>query len=284
MFVHRHWARAEARVPSDEFPWTVAAVRGSDLGEDDARRRAEEAAKRAAAHVAEHGPWSREAAWRRDEEGYWYAAQCSAEEMVEELDDGRGRRIAAVTRNSYGALVLNAASVLFVDVDEPPKAGGLLGRLGLGSRDARMIAAMEAAALDEPSLRFEAFRTAGGFRVLVTGRPFDPAGDEAHALMRRLGVDPLYARLCRAQRCFRARLTPKPWRIAMAAPGVRFPFTSPENEVRLREWEIAYHERARGHGACTAFAVRGDDRPDTVATPVVALHARAVVTDGTPLA
>lgn len=291
MFVHRYWARGHARVPSDEYPWDVAAVRSSDESLADAQRRAGDAARKAAEHIARHGPYERVTPFDGDPEGYWYAARSSAEELIEEVPgtgahaDDAGRA-AAITRNCYGALVLNAAAVPFVDVDDPPKAGGLLGRLGFGGRDERMVGAVERVARREPSLRFEVFHTAGGYRVMVTGRPFDPTGDETERLMRDLGADPLYARLCGSQRSFRARLTPKPWRLVppVGEPPVRYPFASDDEEARMREWEIRYHEASEGAGICTPLAVRGDDREDTDARAVVARHARAVSQVGTPLA
>jgi len=54
-----------------------------------------------------------------------------------------------------------------------------------------------------------------GDRVACTSRPFAWAVDawQAERLMRFLDADPKYAALCGKQKCYRARLTPKPWRV-----------------------------------------------------------------------
>jgi hypothetical protein len=61
----------------------------------------------------------------------------------------------------------------------------------------------------------------------------------------------LYLRLCIAQECFRARLTPKPWRCGLRQPGggLRYPRENPQLEEEFRRWEKQYD------AAVTKFAV-----------------------------
>jgi len=63
--------------------------------------------------------------------------------------------------------------------------------------------------------QFRVYRTFAGCRVACTSRPFAWAVDawQAERLMRFLDADPKYAALCGKQKCYRARLTPKPWRV-----------------------------------------------------------------------
>lgn len=133
---------------------------------------------------------------------YAYIVNRKTEPLVETLGDVAGSA-ARITVNGYGALVLNAAGALFVDVDtsdegenpaaEPPRQiADALGR--------------------HPELYFRSYRTRGGWRLLCANAVFDPASPEAQSLLTDLGADPKYVLLCRAQRSFRARLTPKPWR------------------------------------------------------------------------
>ena len=91
--------------------------------------------------------------------------------MREEIVEGvrSGNEIAGiVTRNGYGALVLNARQALFIDVDRPaPASPGLLGRLF-----GKPASAGDDAALTR--IR-EALRaaSAGSFRIYATaGIPF----------------------------------------------------------------------------------------------------------------
>src|SRR5438105_15125853 len=55
-----------------------------------------------------------------------------------------------------------------------------------------------------------AYRTRAGWRFLCTNRIFDPADEDTRAFLAELGADAKYELMCRAQRSFRAPLTPKP--------------------------------------------------------------------------
>jgi len=105
----------------------------------------------------------------------------------------------------------------------------------------------------QPRGRFEVYRTPAGLRVLAMHDVFDPAGEAARALLAALGTDKQYVAMCRRQRCFRARLTAKPWRIGIQGrlrprPGV-WP-VSPERRAERAAWLAAYDAAAAGHAAC----------------------------------
>jgi len=55
---------------------------------------------------------------------------------------------------------------------------------------------------------------------LVLPRPYSRPIAPADQVFDTLGADPPYRRLCRTQKCFLARLTPKPWRCGVAKPPV----------------------------------------------------------------
>ena len=104
-----------------------------------------------------------------------------------------------------------------------------------------------------PDWHLRLYRTPAGYRVLVMHRTFDPTADEAFVFLDRIGSDPLYVRMCRNQKCFRARLSPKPWRIGMAdhikpRPGV-WPIR-PERLPQRREWIRRYEDKARNFASC----------------------------------
>jgi hypothetical protein len=141
--------------------------------------------------------------------GYAYLANRRAEALVDVLRGPAGES-ARITVNGYGAIVMNAAAALFADVDtddlgpKPPSEG-------------RPPASVSTVLAGHPDVAMRAYRTRAGWRYLCTNRTFDPAGEEARALLAELGTDPRYVLLCRAQRSFRARLTPKPWRAGQRA-------------------------------------------------------------------
>ncbi|HEX9268993.1 MAG TPA: hypothetical protein VF998_04040 [Candidatus Limnocylindria bacterium] len=146
-----------------------------------------------------------EAALRGGEEarrGYAYLVDRGLEPLVETIDGQPGS--ARITVNVYGALVLNAASALFVDVD------------GADDNDASpRRAKLDALLRRRTDLGFRVYRTHAGWRYLCTTDAFDPSADDTRALMNELGADEKYVLLCRVQRSFRARLTPKPWRAGL---------------------------------------------------------------------
>lgn len=123
--------------------------------------------------------------------------------------------------------------------------------------------------------RIRLYETPAGFRLLVTHRPFDPADPLAQAAMTAAGADRLYQRMSLAQRCFRARVTGKPWRMGIAHHMKPRPGTWPINPARRADrktWTDAYDERSRDYAACRFVAESGTapEHPDVA--PVRALH------------
>ena len=99
-----------------------------------------------------------------------------------------------------------------------------------------------------------------------------------------LGSDPLYVALCERQECFRARVSPKPWRIGISRPPIRFTFLEPGQEAIFREWEKEYQAADR-YATCEpigAFGVNDPVHPDVDAA--VTLHDTLACVAGAPLA
>jgi hypothetical protein len=109
-------------------------------------------------------------------------------------------------------------------------------------------------------------------RALVTSQAFDPKADATVALMNEVGCDPLYVRLCQVQASFRARLTPKPWRLEMRPPGVRWPFDEGHATERFRTWLGSYEAASKGRVACQFIEAIGSGAVDPAIAPVLALH------------
>lgn len=126
-----------------------------------------------------------------------------------------------------------------------------------------------------PDWHLRVYETPAGFRVLAMHDTFDPRADEAALCFRELGSDPVYVRMCRNQRCFRARVSPKPWRIGISAhlkprPGV-WP-VAPERLPLREAWVRDYEQRATGFAACRFLARLGSERVHPAAGHVAALH------------
>ena len=163
------------------------------------------------------------------------------------------------------------------------------------SRWVTLSRACEILGVDESTLRrwadsgrLRVYRTPAGLRVLATHRTFDPSDPEVNECFRALGVDPLYARMCYNQKCFRARVSPKPWRVGIdqrlrPRPGA-WP-VAPEWLPGRAEWVAAYEEAARGFAACRYIDSFGRGGVHPAVRAVMNLHdALARATSELPLA
>jgi len=198
-----------------------------------------------------------------------------------------GEQAVAVTRNRYGAEVLNTDRLLIADVDLPETyerpSGGLLRRL-FGRRTGdpgqsgeppsvrERLAAIGSWAGDNPTLGVTVYRTASGLRVFVSGVEEPTSSARGGQILAELGADPIYRELCRAHGTFRARLTPKPWRLpGIAAPRQRWPYPDATAERRFQRWLAGYEAAARGYAVCRLLAVHGP-APSTVDERILRLH------------
>lgn len=293
--------------------WDMTITGSSFDSEEDALRDARE---RLARFVASGGPDG------DTPQDWYYPARHLPEELLEEVHGTGGELIAAVTRNRYGAAILNTDAVLITDVDirvptarETRRAdraagrsagsgrgGGLLGRLfGRGAtspqagptgstgpgpgrpstsghqarlqqeRD-RITGLIGEFARRNPELGVRTYRTRNGFRVLITGADAPPRSDRAAAIMRDLTSDELYMRLCRVQESYRARLTPKPWRIGLRRIHGEGPWWT-GTELQ-EEWVREYTEASAPYAVCELVSEAGPV-PSADEQRLIELHDRA---------
>jgi len=211
---------------------------------------------------------------------YEYERHDMPEPIVQDLHDRSGQRIGAVTINRYGARVLNTVRLAFVDVDlQPPEAPpGLIGRL-LGKRrqtpdgTAQAINRLSNWVGQSEQHAARVYRTAAGLRYLLTSPAMDPTSEQTRHLMAQLGADPLYARLCHAQRSFRARLSPKPWRLGIrGTPRLSYEKLSDTND-EIATWLRTYEHASRGHATCELIDEIGNTRPpDDDTARLISIH------------
>lgn len=120
------------------------------------------------------------------------------------------QEIARITRNSYDASVLNAYNVMFVDVDTTADSSNSPEENPVSQSDA--LNALADLVHTRPELQFRIYFTKAGLRYLCTSHLFDPVSSESQDILNRLKADKRYALLCRVQKCYRARISPKYWR------------------------------------------------------------------------
>ena len=119
------------------------------------------------------------------------------------------------------------------------------------------------------------YRTPAGLRVLVLSQTFEASDPRVTELFQALGTDPIYVRMCQRQHCFRARVSPKPWRIGISSHVKPRPGVWPVDPERLPErqaWIDRYEQAAEGYSSCQFIAALGSGRVDPTAAEVQRLH------------
>ncbi len=277
----RYWSRAGVTIDGDENPeGGVFALGWSDISDQDAHRVALERARRSAAVLKADQDLT---AWE-----YPYPDRPIREPVIDEVYTG-DHLIAAITRNVYGSLILNTTDVMFIDIDAPVGVTGWLGSLLTGGNKSGDLAQKTAETLHaivdrDARSAFRLYQTAAGLRVLATGRAYNPVADETVELMKRLRADRQYVQLCKTQACFRARLTPKPWRCGVPRPPVKFPFVDEAQQQRFDAWLQDYERQAGGYAVCKLIAEVGNATPLEHVHPVLTWHDELACSGDLPLA
>jgi hypothetical protein len=276
MQIPRHWARAQgnAQDPSGK-PYALSIWGWSASSKAEAAQVAERRLVEARARIANGAP---------RHEAYFYGKAPLREEIVRAIGvDGS----AVVTRNRYGALVLNAARVPFIDADVPEAGGGGLRAL-FGKRPdpgAAVLERVRDACARVRGASFRIYRTAAGFRVLATDLSLDPQSARAEELLSGFGADPFFTKLCKLQASFRARLTPKPWRCGCLSPSTSYPREDAGAQRTHEAWLSEYEAAIRSRATCALVETIGFGRISDEARPIVEEHDRVCrVEEKLPLA
>jgi hypothetical protein len=275
----RFWSRAHLDTQGREDPDGAAIAFGwSDVSPAHARAHAIDRATRIAAVLRTYADGESIDDLRRTFEYAYTDGERPIREPIVERIEHRGVLEAVITRNAYGAYVLNTASVMFVDIDDPPppRAPGFFARL-VGQKPASRANAYEqirARFEAQPELGARLYRTHSGHRALVTSATFEPTAAATLELLHALGSDPLYTRLCTVQGCFRARLTAKPWRLGMGGPQTHyFPWDDdPGRKARFDAWDRNYETRRHPRAVCRLLGTVGETRTHPAAQRIVDLH------------
>jgi hypothetical protein len=218
---------------------------------------------------------------------HYYPNHPFREQILQEIP-GSGGVAAVVTRNAYGVLVLNTAQVMFVDIDlpEPPQPrrsflSALFGKpspapvpIPQNVRDAA-VAKVENWTRDNSQWGWRVYQTRAGLRLLATQGPVDAESKTAEDIFHALGSDVLYRKLCKTQKCYRARLTPKPWRCDYHQNSYRWPWTRPRDEQKFQKWLAGYEKASQGHATCSFLRQIGNATIHPEVQPIIKLHDEA---------
>lgn len=211
---------------------------------------------------------------------YEYRANDIREELIEEFHDDKNELVAAITRNRYGAMVLNSARILFVDIDVKPPSflDRVLSWFKRKPQDKSFfLDKLRKFHQANPAMGMVIYETFAGLRIALTHQELPPADAHAEAILKELGNDELYKKLCKTQACYRARLTPKPWRCDAPRPPNGFPRDDGEEESAFREWLALYERKSRDYAVCIHLETLGADRACGAAKRILDIHDRYVL-------
>jgi hypothetical protein len=269
------WSRATAQQTDAEGQSrSFSCWRWSDVSPQDAYTAAREAAERILRKFLSGERLDR----------YGYGSRPLREEVLERFADGQGNLLAAITRNAWGALVLNAAGLMFIDIDFAPilpteqiryffrKWFDKSAESPDAARQRQAIERLSEFVRDRSHWCVRVYRTQAGLRAAVVHEPLDPAKDETLSWLELAGCDPLYTRLCRQQQCFRARLTPKPWRCRHHPCPVRWPWDSEQDRAAFDRWQKEYLDKQSGYATCQYVDTLGQGTPHSEFGPIIELH------------
>lgn len=106
---------------------------------------------------------------------------------------------------------------------------------------------------ENPEWNMRVYRTPAGLRVLATHQTFSPNDPVVAKCFNTLVTDRMYRKMCLKQQCFRARVSPKPWRIGIGDHMRPRPGVWPVNPERLpvrNAWIANYERVARSFASC----------------------------------
>ena len=178
------------------------------LSNPDVIKQAKKQVKEGLAYGKDHPPWVE---WK-----YEYTQGVLAEEIILEIKNDKKALETIITKNRYGALCLNSPKVVFIDLDVPSfldstsaeKKKEFIKQSKLTIQE--NVANYFSTNTKQSGILYE---TSNGMRLLFTHELSTPKEAEKKGYFDFVHCDSRYLKMSLIQDCFRARLTPKPWRI-----------------------------------------------------------------------
>ena len=126
-----------------------------------------------------------------------------------------------------------------------------------------------------PEWHVRVYRTPAGLRLLAMHKTFGPDEPEVANVFKEIQADKIYVQMCSNQHCFRARVSPKPWRIGIAShlkprPGV-WPINPDRIPDRIR-WVEDYERKSEAYASCRFLVAKGSGQVDPTVDEVRQLH------------
>ena len=184
MKIYPFWARESAPVSTTSGPATVAQWGWSVNSEEEAQKVAKVRLQRLVDRITELGHFPRE----RQARAEYYPGTPLREEILSVLSEVNGTPTCAITRNRYGAEVLNTSDILIADVDVPEleEAARARGRKRAGRRAGEHAAGSP----KKPGFFARLFRFGAQKQERPAGSAFDPAPEPASTTALPAAPDP----------------------------------------------------------------------------------------------
>jgi hypothetical protein len=232
MKIYKYWTVEKQKIIIDGAEQEVTCYGGSNISVEDARGKAKEKAQKIQRKIAGE---------RHLFEDYESEIR---EEILQTVDEH-----SVITRNRYGARVLNVEKLMILDIDKPKPTGGLFKKKDTRPPKEQIFEMVKNLATTKyKDLGFRIYETYQGARVIVLGREFDPRDGATKKMMDEFNCDPLYTLLCVKQGCYRARLTPKPSRMKLKGYKVKYPREGDDSE--FHRWVSEYENMSRNFSVC----------------------------------
>jgi hypothetical protein len=137
------------------------------------------------------------------------------------------------------------------------------------------LTSIHAFSASHPEWHLRVYETPAGFRLLAMHDVFDPQGDATKAALNALNSDKRFTSLCVLQNCFRARVSPKFWRMGYRPkaqlPKSKWPFP-PEHIPRRKAWVDGYNAISWKFASCRFKERLGSSATHPAAEAVRSLH------------
>ena len=251
MKIYKYWVIEKALITLDGEEQEIKCYGGSNLSEADAVEQARQKIEKVKSKIAGHPQVFED-----------YQVEIR-EEIVNALVDRT-----VITRNRYGAQVLNVQDQMIMDIDQPKRYFWDIFKKR--TDDKLKIVEMVRTLAQKPlyqSCSFRIYETSKGMRVIVLGRTFNPQLAETRSMMDEFNCDQLYSYLCKRQDCFRARLTPKPSRMRVPGYRVKYPRDAAADQ-EFHAWLSGYETASKNYSVCKFIEQIGPASP----TAAVRLH------------
>ena len=123
--------------------------------------------------------------------------------------------------------------------------------------------------------KFRVYKTPAGLRLLAINNTYNPKDENTVKVMKELGSDPNYIQMCINQNCFRARVSPKPWRInlkeSLPHKTSIWPYTEEKLKAR-QKWVDKYELKSQKYASCKYIQTIGTGEECREAIRIQKLH------------